>query len=197
MAKSCSSKHRTLPKDFVQQKQPAIGEFQTWSQCFAIYAAVLVTRYPTRAQSLFLYSALIARLSKKFRYPSWIVYDITFRQEAAYTGTANWAKVDCSIHTQCFTGMSLCEEGWCALCTALDHTRATCPYEDDQPAQNGKRRPVTTPRTPLTCRKWNRHHYMNCPHGDQCVYAHVCSMCHSVEHGMIKCRRKPDQPHAK
>ncbi len=65
---------------------------------------------------------LIARLSKKFRYPSWIVYDITFRQEAADTGTANWAKVDSSIHTQCFTGMSLCEEGWCALCTALDHT---------------------------------------------------------------------------
>lgn len=53
-----------------------------------------------------MYAASIARLSKKFRWPSWIVYDQYFRQEAADTGKTDWSKVESSIHSQCFTGMS-------------------------------------------------------------------------------------------
>lgn len=191
--------------DYAQSKKPIL-EFQTWSQCFALYAAVLTTKYPTRAQSLFLYSSLMAKLSKKFRWPSWIAYDQSFRREAADTGTANWTKIDSSIHTQCFTGMSLCEEGWCSICTSLDHVRTSCPYKppgDHQttPKQTSQRRsvPSNSLRPPPTkrtrpsfqsdeaCRKWNKYHYMDCPHGDQCGYVHACSNCRSADHGILKC----------
>ncbi len=97
---------------------------------------------------------------------------LRFPKQAADTGTANWAKVDSSIHTQCFTGW------WCALCLALDHTRTTPPpYRDYPPAL------ATTPLTKRTrptfssneaCRLWNR------PHGDECGFAHVFSTCRSA-----------------
>ena len=96
--------------EYMQSKKH-IPDLATWMRCFAIYAAVLLTKYPDRAQSLLMYSAIIARLSKKFRWPSWIIYDQYFRQEAADTGKTDWFKIDSSIHAQCFRGMSLCAEG--------------------------------------------------------------------------------------
>ena len=122
--------------DYVQSKKH-IPDLATWTQCFAIYSAVLVTKYPERAQTLFMYSAIIARLSKQFRWPSFIIYDQYFCQEAADTGKTDWSKIDSSIHAQCFTGMSLSAEGWCSICTSMDHVKATCPYRpaDDQLGQ--------------------------------------------------------------
>ena len=132
--------------DYVQSKKH-IPDLATWTQCFAIYSAVLVTKYPERAQTLFVYSAIIARLSKQFRWPSFIIYDQYFRQEAADTGKTDWSKIDSSIHAQCFTGMSLSAEGWCSICTSMDHVKATCPYRpaDDQ---LGQKRPLVKPKPP-------------------------------------------------
>ena len=51
--------------EYVQSKKH-IPDLATWMRCFAIYAAVLLTKYPDRAQSLLMYSAIIARPNKKF-----------------------------------------------------------------------------------------------------------------------------------
>ena len=182
--------------DYVRS-QKHISDLSTWMQCFAIYSAVLLTKYPERAQSLLMYSAVIARLSKKFRWPSWIIYDQYFRQEAADTGKTDWSKIDSSIHTQCFTGMSLSAEGWCSICTSMDHTKYTCPYrtQDESP---GSKRPIAKMgpsakrarpyvKSEDACRKWNKYHYMSCPHGDLCAYTHECSICRSTDHGALKC----------
>ena len=86
------------------------------------------------------------------------------------------------------------------LCTSMDHVRATCPYRqaDDQP---GQKRTFTKPKPPPlkrartqfksedACRKWNRYHYMDCPHGKSCAYTHVCSTCRATDHGVLKCPR--------
>lgn len=40
-----------------------------WLQCFAIYTAVVLTKFPDRATSLMLFAANIANLSQKFRCP--------------------------------------------------------------------------------------------------------------------------------
>ena len=116
--------------DYLQSRRQ-VKDFATWSQCFALYSAVMLSRHPSRAQSLFQYSAIVAKLSKKFRWPSWIIYDQQFRHEAADASNTKWDRVDSSIHAQCFTGMSLyiCEEGWCSLCASLDHVRTTCPFK--------------------------------------------------------------------
>jgi hypothetical protein len=61
--------------DYVHSKR-LIPDLATWIHCFATYSAVVLTKHPDRAQSLLMYSAVIARLSKKFRCPSWIIYDL-------------------------------------------------------------------------------------------------------------------------
>ena len=188
--------------DYLKSKKH-IPDLSTWAQCFAIYASVLLAKHPQRAQSLFMYSATIARLSKKFRWPSWIIYDQHFRQEAADTGKTDWAKIDSGIYTQCFTGMSL-TEGWCSICTSMDHVKATCPYKPTE-EQPGHRKPPLKPKLPQKrlrtytkseepCRKWNRFNYMDCPHGDTCIFTHQCSICRATDHGALKCERSKAPP---
>ena len=60
-----------------------IPDYATWSQCFALYVAAVASHQPERLPDLMAYQALIARASKKYRWPSWLVYDQNFWQEAA------------------------------------------------------------------------------------------------------------------
>ncbi len=62
-------------------------------------------------------------------------------------------RVDSSIHAQCFTSMSICEEGWCSLCASLDHVRTTCPFRPPvdyyhRPQSEGPRPPSDYLRPP-------------------------------------------------
>ncbi len=87
---------------------------------FSLYAAVLMSTYPERSSSLLMYQATIAKLSKKFKWPSWVIYDDSFRQ-AAETNKLDWSKIDASLHAQCFTvTMALSVEGWCSLCLSFE-----------------------------------------------------------------------------
>ena len=189
--------------DYVHSKKH-IPDLATWMQCFAIYSAVLLTKHPERAQSLLMYAAIIARLSKKFRWPAWIIYDQYFRQEAADTGKTDWSKIDSSIHTQCFMGMSLSADGWCSICTSMDHTKHTCPYRSHD-EHLGSKRPLAKPGPPSkkprphfhseeACRKWNKYHYLSCPHGESCAYTHECSICRVTDHGALKCPKAKSPP---
>ena len=67
-----------------------------------------------------------AKASLKYKWPSWIVYDQNFRQETADKGLMNWAQVDPSIYTQCFTAMTITQEDWCKICLSIDHSSESC-----------------------------------------------------------------------
>ena len=82
-----------------------IPDLATWLQCFALYAAVLAKEQPGRIQELMAYQTAICRAAQKYKWPSWVVYDQTFRQEAAGSGSS-WAKVDPSTFSLCFTGQA-------------------------------------------------------------------------------------------
>jgi len=57
-----------------------------------------------------------------------VIYDQNFRQEAAGNDKLQWAKVEPSLYTQCFTGQDISRENWCAKCQGLDHQSVDCPY---------------------------------------------------------------------
>ena len=76
--------------DLVQSRK-IIPDLATWTQCFALYVATLASH---RLLDLMAYQALMAKASLKFRWPSWIVYDQNFRQEAAGNPHQVWAKAD-------------------------------------------------------------------------------------------------------
>ena len=63
-----------------------VPDFNTWVQCFAIYAAVLIAKSPERAPFLLSYTSTLAQFSKRYRFPSWLLYDRKFRGEAAESG---------------------------------------------------------------------------------------------------------------
>ena len=112
--------------DLMQARQ-VIPDLATWVQCFALYAAAIASKHPARQPDLMAYMCTIAKASQKFVWPSWVVYDQNFRQEAANTPGMPWAKVDPSIYAQCFTGMAANPEGWCKRCQSIEHPSDRCP----------------------------------------------------------------------
>ena len=78
-----------------------IPDLATWCHCFAVYVAALIPHQPSRLADCMAYQSLIARASQKYKWPSWVVYDQNFRQEAAGNPSQAWAKVDPSIYIVC------------------------------------------------------------------------------------------------
>ncbi len=183
--------------DLIQAKRvtPDLG---TWLQCYALYSAVMLTKYPNRAVSLMMYAATVAKLSQKFRWPSWVVYNNSFRQEAAESGKTDWGKIDGSLHAQCFLGMALSSEGWCSLCKSLEHVTRSCPAM--RHPRKHERSPPSS-RFPASkqfkeaasiCGNFNRNNG-ECRFMPKCNYRHICRKCHGP-HPVSACQRKDSNP---
>ena len=111
----------------LMQAQKLIPDLATWVQCFALYANALLTHHPNRMSKMMAYQSIIARASAKYKWPSWVVYDQNFRQEAMNNPSQSWARVEPSIYAQCFTGQAISLKNWHAHCQGLDHTTMRCP----------------------------------------------------------------------
>lgn len=70
----------------LMESRKLIPDLATWIQCFSIYTAVITTKEPERVKNLLAYTLLIAKCSLKYKWPSWVVYDLNFRQDAAEVG---------------------------------------------------------------------------------------------------------------
>ena len=177
--------------DLMQSKR-TIPDFATWSQCFGLYVAVLAAAHPGRLADLMSYQSLIARASKKFRWPSWVIYDLNFRQEAAGSPDQQWAKADPSLYAQCFTGQELSRENWCGRCQGLDHSSADCPYQSrKRPWSAGGNTPNTggggdRQDHQQPCIKYNKYQG-DCRFGRDCRFQHICSKCRG-SHPVSRCR---------
>ena len=175
------------------QVRKLIPDLATWLQCFAIYVATIATKFPGRISELMAYQTTIAKASMKYKWPSWVVYDQNFRQEAAGNPTQSWAKVDPSIYAQCFTGQALTSENWCAKCQSLDHSSANCPtyrqrkrpwslalgagaYQQSAKAGQGQE----------ICFKFNKYNG-DCRFGKDCRHLHICSNCREP-HPVSRCK---------
>ena len=85
------------------QSRKLIPDMGTWIQCFGLYAAMVTIKESGWAADLLAYMSTITKASLKYKWLSWTVYDQNFRQDATDKGLKNWAQVDPSIYTQCFT----------------------------------------------------------------------------------------------
>ena len=98
------------------QSRKLIPDLATWLQCFALYAAAVLQEQQERAAKLMAYQSIIAKASLRYKWPSWVIYDMSFRQEMAGVTGVSWARVDLSIYSLCFTGQAICNENWCPTC---------------------------------------------------------------------------------
>ena len=176
--------------DYIQSKK-LIPDLPTWLQCYAIYMAVVVHHHPERATSMLNYMATIAKLSLKFKWPSWIIYDQTFRQEAAESGSKDWSKIDAGIHAQCFSNMARSVESWCRHCHSLEHLSDSCAFKPTTaPSPASSKKAVYASSVPSfsskrVCRNYNFHDG-ECKFGATCKYQHCCSHCYG-SHPRPKC----------
>ena len=173
----------------LMQARKIIPDLATWIQCFAIYAATLSSKYPARMPELMAYQTIIAKASQRYRWPSWIVYDQNFRQEAAGNPHQSWARVDPSIYAQCFTGQAISAENWCVRCQCLDHTTSSCPYRPRKKQWTGtagsNSTSIQSRQEQQICIKYNKFNG-DCKFGKECRYLHVCSACRE-SHPISRC----------
>ena len=173
------------------QTRKIIPDLAIWVQCFSIYTATLCAKYPARLPELMAYQTIIAKASQRYRWPSWVVYDQNFRQEAAGNPHQSWARVEPSIYTQCFTGQAVSTENWCSRCQCLDHTTSTCPYRPRKRQWNnagGSGNSSTQGRQEQQiCIKYNG----DCKFGKECRYLHICSACREL-HPISRCSAGKD-----
>ena len=130
----------------------------------------------------------IVRASHRFKWPSWVIYDQNFRQEAAERNqTSDWARIDSSLFAQCFTGQAKSSESWCKSCHSLDHLSDACPLRPPPP----KRHKAASSRSQDSeiCRCFNTGNG-GCPFGVRYRYAHRCAKCGS-DHPSKLCSAKP------
>ena len=178
------------------ESRKLIPDLATWIQCFSIYAAVIITKEPERAKNLLAYMSLIAKCSLKYKWRSWVVYDLNFRQDAAEVGQKDWSKVEPSTYTQCFTGAAISQESWCRRCHSIDHASDACPIKptgmqrkrEGQPlgaAFAPKKRPAPH-SNPQVCRKYNTYDG-DCRYGANCMLQHKCESCGEQGHPAPRC----------
>ena len=174
-----------------------ILDLATWLQRFCIYMAIVTEHEPERLKPLLAYLSTIAKASAKFSWPSWVVYNQNFRQEAADSGCKDWSKVDPSIYTQCFMNTSLSGESWCRICQSIDHWSSTCPLRGKSSSSHNTanpqkrlldlallapKKPQPVPHSvPQPCRCYNQYNG-DCRFGEQCIYMYHCESCGKPGH---------------
>ena len=90
-----------------RRKRRQIIDIASWIHVYSTYMLIISSRFPEALPDLIAYQLLIVKQAKRFRYPSWLYYDIEFRKWAAATKTKEWAHINSEIYTLAFTGQGL------------------------------------------------------------------------------------------
>ena len=145
---------------------------------------------PGRMTEMMAYQTIIVKASQRYRWPSWAIYDNTFRQEMVGTRGQSCARVDPSIYSLCFTEQAI-GESWCGTCQTLDHTPQTCPARQAKRPWNmafGGQQAQAVSWKGETCRRFNRN-AGDCCFGKECCYKHSCSTCGGL-HPASRCKAR-------
>ena len=182
-------------------------ELATWLQCFATYVRVLGPTNPMLVPQLMAYLATIIRASQEFE--SWAIYDDAYRRQAAAAGNWQWARVNPSLYSVCFTG-KVKRSGRCERCLSAAHKTEECALPGDEDPdvakrlkaieaavmaltqQGGPSGSTSTQRTASVaevCRKFN---FSECRF-KACKFAHRCATCRGP-HPASQCPKPPTTP---
>ena len=149
----------------LMQARKLIPDLATWTQCFSLFCM-------------------------RYKWPSWVIYDQSFRQHLEGNPEQSWGKVDPSAYALCFTGQAKSDQNWCANCKTIDHASSSCP---NRMRANAKRLwsaaftpPQGSKEQAEVCRKFNKFNG-DCKFGKGCHFKHVCSSC-GDPHPATKCK---------
>ena len=198
------SKPRSFPSDLegrvllvqlheLDSSRKAIPDFTTWAQCFALYSAAILQRQPNRAGDLMAYFFFTAGNARKYKWPSWVVYDQNFRQLMGETQDLVWAKTDAGFFTRCFIHAQKAQGSWCRHCHSTEHTAGECPHtppvSNPSPESSSRESIMKSEKKGSICWDFNNPKGKGCRWGSNCYRKHICSDCRGA-HPSFKCPKK-------
>ena len=118
-----------------------VQDIGAWLQCFAVFVGVVEKSSPEAVPRLMAYMISIISASQEHKGAAWAAYDMAFRRQAAATGQRDWAKINSSLYTICFTGKARWSQR-CNNCLSAAHTTAECYALGEEPDMAGTVRAV-------------------------------------------------------
>ena len=79
-----------------------ITTIEEWSTAFSSYMAIIIEKFPERAQELIQYFMTIRYASNDTTGLAWVVYDSQFRTQAANNRNLNWGHIDMQLWVKIF-----------------------------------------------------------------------------------------------
>ena len=98
----------------------------TWVEFFSNMAAIITSKYPSKAPQLWAYQRTIVRVSQNFDGPSWVAYNMQFCRKAASKKSSDWEEIDLTLYNETFTGRARAKVN-CRICLSDSHLERACP----------------------------------------------------------------------
>ena len=162
-------------------KRRQVTSVLEWLQCYSIYMAVIAAKTPARLPDMLGYQVLIIEARMEYEGDGWLGYDRRFRQRAAASPEAVWARIEPTLWNIAFAGKARASR--CKHCFSLTHPAEDCewaptkaaipPPQPPAPTLAGQGHPFR--RRPV-CYEWNHNPAPLCPFPG-CKYRHMCLYC--------------------
>ena len=177
-----------------------IPDMLSWFQCFSLYAAVVVSKYPEKGKELWAYQVTLIREARRCGGQGWLLYDSAFCQQITSFDAVDFSKINQSLYSTMFLAYGAGAR-FCPECMMADHSQEECalhlsralPVVQMQEVRRGGRE-EPHPRPPDgykrragrrgPCFQWNDG---RCTH-PYCRFEHVCSHCYG-DHKRVTCKR--------
>ena len=145
----------TTLKTTQPKTKKTITTIEKWSTAFSSYRAIIIEKFPERAQELIQYFMTIRYAANNTTGLAWVVYDNQFRTQAANNRNLNWGHIDMQLWVK-------------ILCVAPSRLREEYSIFEHGP------QPKET-QGAGTCFQFNRAGVI-CKRQD-CPYQHKCNKC--------------------
>ncbi len=119
-----------------------VPNFLSWIQCFNMYMAVVVSKYPGKTKEMLAYQALIVGESRRGG-RGWRLCSLP---TARSLDSVNFARINQSLYSTTILAFSGGRQKFCAVCMQSDHTQEECGLQANMNRQQ-KTLPSTTTST--------------------------------------------------
>ena len=188
---TCCSSHSTR-----STRRTPVTNILIWLDCYASLVSVLCSAHPEKFSQFMIYQRTIIKAHRRFAGDGWIIYDTSYRRQAANMKFLDWGIMDGHLWNEIFTGRAKAIAR-CKICLSELHSQVDCPEAPEthfspvhSQAKLGRRDIRHIPGE--ICRLYNDSRGNRCTF-QPCKYAHICYDCHG-RHPFSQCRKEHPYP---
>lgn len=176
----------------LQQLQQAgnakrVGDIMTWLQCYSLYVAVMSKQRAEMVAPMIAHMHRVMNLHTLRGGMLWLQFDWKARRVMNADGPTSWEKCDPWSLFSCFPGVGGAEDPFApAHDLGLKNQRTYSSGVDSSLLTEPQTPRGRTRRLSKACGLFNKSP-QGCHFGEECIYAHRCTVCRSEEHGRRTC----------